>query len=87
MRSKFKMRLLIAVLLAFAGLGVYGLSIRLVPSLSWISIAMLAGAVIINLTIRCPNCGHHLTGRRTFGVPHYCPNCGTEIRDGDFEEE
>lgn len=87
MRSKFKMRLLIAVLLACAGLGVYGLSIRLVPSLSWVSIVMLVSAVIINLTIRCPNCGHHLTGRRTFGLPHYCPNCGTAIRDGDFEED
>lgn len=87
MRSKFKMRLLIAVLLACAGLGIYGLSISLAPSLRLVSIAMMVGAVIINLTIRCPNCGRHLTGRRTFGLPHYCPNCGTAICDGDFEEE
>ena len=86
MRSKYKMRLLIAILLALAGLGVYGLSIRLVPSLDWVSIVMLVGAVIINLTIRCPSCGHHLTRKGTFGIPHYCPNCGTAICDGEHEE-
>ena len=87
MRSRLKMRYGIALLLTFLGLGVYLLSINintLPPFVSWLSILVIASAVILNFTIRCPSCGKHLTGKNTWGIPHYCPNCGLAISD---EEE
>ena len=84
MRSKLKMRFRIALLLAFLGLGVYMLSSQVLLSMSWLSIVIIGSSLVLNLTIRCPNCGKHLTGKRTWGVPHYCSNCGTAISD---EEE
>ena len=86
MRSKLKIRFWLVMLLACIGLLVYGLSIRILPSVDWLSVVILASAVILNLTIRCPNCGKRLTGRNTWGIPHYCPNCGKAISDAEMEE-
>ena len=86
MRSKLKAKFLVAIVLACLGIGVSYLGVNSVPALRWAGLAMLAVAVIVNLTVRCPECGQHLTGKRTFGVPNYCPNCGKPIQDEETEE-
>ena len=86
MRSKLTSKLLIAVILACVGFVFAMLGATAVPVLQFVGIAFLVAAVIVNLTIRCPSCGHHLTGKRTMGVPNYCPHCGHKISDSEIED-
>ena len=66
--------------LVIAGLG-YGSS----QILKWIGIGMVTAAVILFFTIRCPHCGHGLTGRGIIFLPEICPKCGQKIFESDTE--
>ena len=47
--------------------------------LMWIGFGILAIAVIVSWTIRCPHCGHSLMGKRQLRLPNFCPNCGEKL--------
>lgn len=94
MRSKLKMRLAIVILLGCFGVGIFCLG-KTAPlafqeyglALQTVGLVIVAIALIINLTIRCPNCGKHLTlWRRAYHIPHYCPDCGLAISDEETVE-
>ena len=55
-------------------------------ALMWVGIGILAVSVIISWTIRCPNCGRGLAGRRQVLLPRYCPHCGQKIWGDETEE-
>ena len=86
MRSKLKTRYNIAVILGILD-GIILAMGRAEPVFYLPGGILLVAILILSLTIRCPRCGKYLAGRRTWGIPHYCPNCGTAIRDGETEEE
>ena len=94
MRSKLKARFAIVILLGFLGVGIFCFG-KTAPTafsetgfaLQLVGLGILAIALIVNLTIRCPNCGKHLTlGKRIYRVPHYCPDCGQAISDEETVE-
>ena len=53
------------------------------PVCMWVGIALMLAAVVMGLTICCPNCGHNLV-RRRWSLPKFCPECGQTI--GENEE-
>ena len=94
MRSKLKLRLAIVILLGCFGAGIFCLG-KTAPlafqeiglTLQLVGLVVMVIALIINLTIRCPNCGKHLTlWRRAYHIPHYCPDCGQAISDEETVE-
>ena len=82
MRSKLKMRFAIVILLGCLGVGIFAIGKLTSLALQTVGLVIVAIALIINLTIRCPNCGKHLTlSKYACSIPHYCPDCGTAITD------
>ena len=71
------------------GLSLFGAGLALLGSIQswsvcmWVGIVLMLAAVIISLTICCPNCGHSLVLRR-WTLPKFCPECGQVI--GENEE-
>ena len=86
MRSKLRKKMLISILLACVGFVFAMLGATTAPALLLIALVIMVPAVIINLTICCPHCGQHLTGKRSYGLPNFCPNCGKAISDEETEE-
>ena len=66
------------------GLSIFGAGLTLLgSSQKWfvcmgIGIALMVVAIIIGMTICCPNCGHNLV-RRRWTLPNFCPECGQAI--------
>ena len=52
------------------------------PVCMWIGFGLIFVAFVINLTVRCPNCGYHLAYRR-FDLPNFCPECGQAIDENE----
>ena len=86
MKNKLERKMFISILFGCVGFGFAMLGITVMPVLILAGLVFLVIAVIVNLTICCPHCGQHLTGRHSYGLPKFCPNCGTAIRDGEAEE-
>lgn len=86
MRSKMKRKMGISILAGCVGFGLAILGATVAPVLMLVSLPFLVTAVIVNLTICCPYCGQHLTNKRSYGLPNFCPNCGKAISDEEAEE-
>jgi len=86
MRKKLVKRYNIAITMAIFA-GVCLAFARAVSVLYLPGFVLLAVVVVLNLSIRCPNCGKYLGGKNRWGIPHYCPHCGTAICDRETEEE
>jgi hypothetical protein len=85
MRKKLVKRYRIAIALAILA-GVCLAFARTVSALYLPGFVLLTVVVVLNLSIRCPDCGKYLTGKNKWGIPHYCPNCGKAISDAETEE-
>ena len=86
MRQKLNARYLISLCLSLLGVGTTWLGTTTSRVLQWLGIGMIAVSVIFAWTIRCPNCGYILTGKRHLFLPKFCPECGTPISDKETEE-
>ena len=86
MRSKMKTKMGISILMGCVGFGFAILGATAAPVFMLVSLPFLVIAVIMNLTICCPHCGQHLTNKRSYGLPNFCPNCGKAISDEETEE-
>ena len=86
MRRKLNARYFISICLSLVGVGITWLGTTSSQALQYTGIGMIAIAVIIAWTIRCPNCGHILTGKRHLFLPKFCPECGIAISDKETEE-
>ncbi len=85
-----KNNLYVRYFIAF-GLSVIGIILTWFGALTsrtimWIGIGIVAVGVIVSWTIRCPNCGHSLMGKKQLLLPNFCPNCGQKIANGEFED-
>ena len=85
MRTDLRLKQFIFYGIAAVGIGLFALGYGKSDVCTWIGVALLAVAIIIMLTIRCPNCGHHLV-RRRWTVPKYCPECGHAVDGSEFED-
>ena len=86
MRSKLKMRYYIAVTLSVLA-GCCLAFARAVSALYLPGFVLLAVVVVLNFSIRCPNCGKYLGGKNRWGIPRDCPHCGIAICDRETEEK
>ena len=86
MRSKLKSKMLISILMGCVGFIFAMLGGTVAPVLIFVALPFLVIAIFVNLTICCPYCGHHLTGKRSYGLPNFCPNCGRTISDSELED-
>ena len=70
------------------GLSIFGAGLALLGSSQrWficmgIGIVLMLVAIVIGLTINCPNCGHNLV-RRRWTLPKFCPECGQAIDENE----
>ena len=79
MKSDMHIRYLIAILLALVGVGLAWLGTNISQTLRWIGVGLIALAVILSWSIRCPHCGHTLMAKKQLFLPKYCPNCGEKL--------
>ena len=79
MRNNLYARYIISIGLSLLGVGLTWLGTASSRVLMWVGIGIIAAAVILSWTIRCPHCGHGLTGKRQLFLPKFCPNCGEKI--------
>ena len=86
MRSKLKMRYNLAIVLGVLAVIILNLG-KTAPVFYLPGGILLVATIILSLTIRCPNCGKYLGGKRVWRIPDHCPECGTAIRDQKTEEE
>ena len=86
MRKKLVKRYRIAIILSVLA-GCCLAFARVVSALYLPGFILLGVVVVLNLSIRCPNCGKYLGGKNRWGIPHYCAYCGTAICDRETEEE
>ena len=85
MRGNLQTRYFIADGLLVLGLVIAGLGYGSYQLLKWIGIGMVAVAVTLFFTIRCPHCSYGLTGRGIIFLPEICPKCGQKIFESDTE--
>ena len=79
MKDDLHIRYFISIVLAVLGVGLAWLGTVTSQVLMWIGIGIVAVAVILSWTIRCPHCGHGLAGKRQLFLPNYCPHCGEKL--------
>ena len=75
----------ISMVLSLVGAGFALLGTETYRVFLWIGFGLMFVAVILGLTVRCPNCGHNLV-RRRLTLPKFCPECGHAIDGSEFEE-
>ena len=76
-------RYLLSIILSVIGVILTWLGAATSQVLMWIGIGIIAAGLILTWTIRCPQCGHILVGKRQCCIPNYCPNCGHKIAQED----
>ena len=79
MRDKLYARYFISLGLTIIGIILAWLGALIFQMIMWIGIGIVAVGVVVSWTIRCPNCGHSLMGKKQLLLPNYCPNCGEKI--------
>ena len=79
MKNNLYVRYFVSLGLSIVGIGLAWLGTLISQIILWIGIGSVAVAVIISWTIRCPNCGHSLMGKRQLLLPNFCPNCGEKL--------
>ena len=73
----------LSIILSIIGVCVAWLGTTTSQLVMWVGIGIVAAGLILTWTIRCPQCGHILVGKRQFFIPNYCPNCGHKIAQKD----
>ncbi len=79
MRDKLYARYFISLGLTIIGIILAWLGALISQMIMWIGIGIVAVGVVVSWTIRCPNCGHSLMGKKQLLLPNFCPNCGEKI--------
>ena len=79
MRDKLYARYFISLGLTIIGIILAWLGALIFQMIMWIGIGIVAVGVVVSWTIRCPNCGHSLMGKKQLLLPNFCPNCGEKI--------
>ena len=85
MKNDLYMRYFISLGLSILGIGLTWLGTLTSRLFMWIGIGIIAIGVILSWTIRCPNCGYGLMGRRQLLLPNFCPRCGHNISGSESE--
>ncbi|MBR2936957.1 MAG: hypothetical protein IKB80_00455 [Oscillospiraceae bacterium] len=81
--KKLTNRYWLSIILSIIGVCVVWLGTTTSQLVMWAGIGIIAVSLILTWTIRCPQCGHILVGKRQFFIPNYCPNCGRKIAQED----
>ena len=79
MKMRLKAKRLLALGICFLGVGLLLLGKR-IAICTWIGVGLMAIAVVLNFTIRCPHCGRQLAGKG-WGLPNFCPRCGADVHE------
>ena len=86
MRKNLYVRYYIAFGLSIIGIILAWLGALTSRVFMWAGFGIVAVGVIVSWTIRCPNCGHSLMGKKQLLLPNFCPNCGQKISDSELED-